>query len=192
MLLIFLSITELGSSAARTALSPRVAGLDVAVPSMRPPAAPPAGLPALPTVVEPVDAFPVVAEDPDELAVPAEFVPGTSVDFAALPAPLGSFAELLRPPALAGPLGTPLTPDVPAPAEPALGVPTGEAEPVDEPLAAPAAEPPPPAVPPLWAITGTGESSIAAMMSLQGNEDDIGYSLLMKTPLQTPCSTPQE
>ena len=143
MLLIFLSIAELGVSSARTALSPCIA-----VPSMRPPVAPPEGLPAVPTVVEPFGAFPAAEGDPDELAMPAEFAPGASVDFAELPAPLGSFAELLRPPVLAGPFGTPLTPDVPAPAEPALGEPTGEAEPVDEPLAAPAAEPPPP-VPPL-------------------------------------------
>ena len=38
---------------------------------MRPPVAPPAGLPAVPTVVEPFGAPPVVEVDPDELAVPA-------------------------------------------------------------------------------------------------------------------------
>jgi hypothetical protein len=60
--------------------------------------------------------------DPDELAVPAELVPGVLGAFAALPAPLGSLPELLRPPTLAGPV-TPLMAAVPAPAEPALGAP---------------------------------------------------------------------
>jgi len=66
---------------------------------------------------------PVVAGDPDELAVPALLVPGAggAATFAELPAPLGSLPELLSPPALAGPDGTPLTPAAPAPAEPALG-----------------------------------------------------------------------
>src|SRR3979409_2678288 len=71
-------------------------------------------------------ADPVVMEDPvdpDELAVPALLVPGAggAATFAELPAPLGSLPELLRPPAFAGPDGTPLTPAVPAPAPPALG-----------------------------------------------------------------------
>ncbi len=42
---------------------------------------------------------------------------------AALPIPLGSLTELLLPPTLPGPAGMPLTPVVPAPAEPAFGVP---------------------------------------------------------------------
>jgi hypothetical protein len=41
---------------------------------------------------------------------------------AALPTPLGSLIELLVPPTLPGPAGMPLTPVVPAPADPALGV----------------------------------------------------------------------
>src|SRR5260370_12881727 len=43
---------------------------------------------------------------------------------AALLIPLGSLIELLVPPTLATPAGMPLTPVVPAPAEPAFGVPT--------------------------------------------------------------------
>ena len=43
--------------------------------------------------------------------------------FEALPTPLGSLIELLLPPTLPGPAGTPLTPVVPAPADPAFGVP---------------------------------------------------------------------
>jgi hypothetical protein len=43
----------------------------------------------------------------------------------ALPTPLGSLIELLLPPTLPGPAGTPLTPVVPAPADPAFGVPAG-------------------------------------------------------------------
>jgi hypothetical protein len=40
----------------------------------------------------------------------------------ALPTPLGSLIELLLPPTLPGPAGMPLTPVVPAPADPAFGV----------------------------------------------------------------------
>jgi hypothetical protein len=71
--------------------------------------------------------------EPDEL--------GSGWTFDALPTPLGSFTELLLPPALPGPAGTPLTPVVPAPAEPALGVPVGlpEAAPAVDPLADPPA-----------------------------------------------------
>ena len=87
-----------------------------------------------------------VADEPDELAVPALLVPGGDGEpnFAELPAPLGSLPELLRPPTLAGPDGTPLTPDVPAPAEPAAGETAALPEPADGPLAAPPALPPPP------------------------------------------------
>jgi hypothetical protein len=45
--------------------------------------------------------------------------------FEALPIPLGSLIELLLPPTLPGPGGIPLTPVVPAPADPAFGVPAG-------------------------------------------------------------------
>jgi hypothetical protein len=48
---------------------------------------------------------------------------GGGATLAALPMPLGSLIELLAPPTLPGPEGMPLTPVVPAPAEPALGVP---------------------------------------------------------------------
>jgi hypothetical protein len=89
-------------------------------------------------------AEPVVMEDPDELAVPALLVPGGggAASFAELPAPLGSLPELLRPAALAGPDGTPLTAAVPAPVEPALGEPAALPLPADAPLAAPPALPP--------------------------------------------------
>jgi hypothetical protein len=78
---------------------------------------------------------------PIELAVPALLVPGGGGDatLAELPALLGSLPELLSPPALAGPDGTPLTPAVPAPAEPALGEPTALPVPAEGPLAAPPA-----------------------------------------------------
>lgn len=46
--------------------------------------------------------------------VPCVLVAGRVAIFAELPAPLGSLPELLRPAALAGPDGTPLTPCVPA------------------------------------------------------------------------------
>jgi len=90
-------------------------------------------------------AEPVVAGDPDELAVPALLVPGGGeAILAELPAPLGSLPELLRPPTLAGPDGTPLTPAVPAPGEPAFGEPAALPVPAEGPLAAlPALLPPP-------------------------------------------------
>jgi hypothetical protein len=61
----------------------------------------------------------------------------------ALPMPLGSLIELLPPPTLPGPEGMPLTPVVPAPAEPAFGVPTAL-----DPAAAP------PGAPVFWANEG--------------------------------------
>src|ERR1700716_2828611 len=142
---------------------------------------------------------------PVELAVPAELVPALGPLFPALlfafpvavfprplfpaglgtlealPAPLGSLPELLRPAALAGPFGIPFTAEVPAPAEPALGDPTELAVPAVGPLAAPVAPPelalpalppaeeppalPPPAPPPPpplpWPKTGSDERAIA-------------------------------
>jgi len=56
---------------------------------------------------------------------------------AALPMPLGSLIELLPPPTLPGPDGMPLTPVVPAPAEPALGVPMALPDPAPVPPGAP-------------------------------------------------------
>jgi hypothetical protein len=89
-------------------------------------------------------AEPIVADDPDELAVPALLVPGGGeAVFAELPAPLGSLPELLRPPTLAGPDGTPLMPAVPVPGEPAFGEPAALPVPAEDPLAAPPALLPP-------------------------------------------------
>lgn len=111
---------------------------------------------------------PVVADDPEELAVPALLVPGGGgeASFDELPAPLGSLPALLRPPALAGPDGTPLTPAVPAPAEPAFGEPAALPLPAEGPLAAPPALPPldPP---PLCAneVTGNIKSASAAIIA---------------------------
>jgi hypothetical protein len=118
------------------ATSPLVCGSAVAALST------PALLLAEPVVMD----DPVVPDDPDELAVPALLVPGGGGDatLAELPAPLGSLPELLSPPAWAGPDGTPLTPAVPAPAEPALGEPTALSVPAEGPLAAPPALAPPP------------------------------------------------
>jgi hypothetical protein len=86
--------------------------------------------------------------DPVEFAVPKVLVPGVVAAFWALPAPLGSLTELLRPPTFAGPLGTPLTAALPAPGAPALGDPTALPLPTLGPLAAPAAEVLPPDAPP--------------------------------------------
>src|SRR5882762_1321630 len=73
--------------------------------------------------------------------------------FDALPMPLGSLTELLTPPTLPGPGGMPLTPVVPAPAEPALGVPTA----LPDPAAVPA--------PVFWANDETGEVSMVTSAS---------------------------
>jgi hypothetical protein len=119
---------------------------------MRPPVAPPAGLPEVPTVVEPIGAPLPLDVDPEELAVPPEFVPGVLIAFAALPAPLESLPELLRPPTLAGP-GAPsaeLAPAEPTPCAPAgdeaapAAAPLDVVPPPDPPPAPPAPPPPPP------------------------------------------------
>jgi hypothetical protein len=81
----------------------------------------------------------VFAARPDDWAVPALLVPGAAGSLAALPVPLGSLPELFRPAAFAGPGGTPWMEVGPAPADPALGVPTALLLPVVEPLAAPPA-----------------------------------------------------
>jgi hypothetical protein len=128
------SLRSTNFSSASIAASPVVDGPVMEVP--------PGAVRAEP-VVTPVRAF---AAAPDEFAVPALLVPGAA-SFAELPAPLGSLPELLRPPTLAGPDGTPLTPAVPAPVAPAFGEPTALPLPAEGPLAAPAPEPP--ALPPL-------------------------------------------
>jgi hypothetical protein len=140
-------------------------------------------------VVDPPDVGPVdaVEAEPDELAVPAELVPGAVGTFEAFPAPLGSLSELFSPPALAGPLGTPLTPAVPAPAEPAFGDPAALFDPAVGPLAAPVAPPaeappddpppappppppePPPPPPPLCAYAANGHISANTIISLWGD-----------------------
>jgi hypothetical protein len=129
------SLRSTALSSAPIAASPELFGPVASVP------------PAALVDVEPVvPDDPVVAGDPDELAVPELLVPGAggAATFAELPAPLGSLPELLSPPALAGPDGTPLTPAVPAPADPALGEPAALPVPADGPLAAPPALPPAP------------------------------------------------
>jgi hypothetical protein len=84
----------------------------------------------------------------------------------ALPMPLGSLTELLTPPTLPGPAGMPLTPVVPAPAEPAFGVPTTA-------LPDPAAVP----VPVFWANELKDPIKVAATASAMVVEVfDIGFS----------------
>jgi hypothetical protein len=126
-----LSLRSIALSSAAMAASPLVDGPVTAVPPGAD-LADPVVTPALEFVAVPV---PVV--DPDELAVPALLVPGAggAASLAELPAPLGSLPELFRPPAFAGPEGTPLTPALPAPGEPAFGEPTALPLPADGPLA---------------------------------------------------------
>jgi hypothetical protein len=79
--------------------------------------------------------------------------------------PLGSLTELLTPPTLPGPDGMPLTPVVPAPAEPAFGVPTA--------LLDPAAVP----APVLWANEAAGAINVAMMANaMVVDVFDIGRS----------------
>jgi hypothetical protein len=79
---------------------------------------------------------------------------------AALPIPLGSLTELFVPPALPGPAGTPLTPVVPAPAEPAFGVP------IALPDAAPPAVVPPAPVPCAKTLTGASSAEATAIANI--------------------------
>jgi hypothetical protein len=113
-------------------------------------------------------ADPVVtpAPGPDELAVPALLVPGGGGEACLdkLPAPLGSLPELFSPPEFAGPDGTPLTPDVPAPADPALGEPTALPLPAEGPLAVPPVLPPPALC--AWAIMGRVKIAIAVIAAV--------------------------
>jgi hypothetical protein len=122
---------------------------------------------------------PAAAGDPDELAVPALLVPGAggAATFAELPAPLGSLPELLSPPALAGPDGTPLTPAVPAPAEPELGDPAALPLPADGPLAAP-----PPALPPAPPLLCANEYA-GPMRSAMAMIDAVADILLIETSI---------
>ena len=76
---------------------------------------------------------------------------------AALPIPLGSLTELFVPPALPGPAGMPLTPVVPAPAEPAFGVP------IALPDAAPPAVVPPAPVPCAKTLIGNSSAEATAI-----------------------------
>jgi hypothetical protein len=137
-----------------------VGNLGIASP-VRSVAAVPSG-PAEPELADPVvTPAPVFADEPDDCAVPALLVPGAggAATFVELPAPLGSLPELFRPPAFAGPDGTPLTPAVPEPVEPAFGEPTALPEPAVGPLAAP----PPPALaaPALCANETMGDARMA-------------------------------
>jgi hypothetical protein len=99
--------------------------------------------------------------------------------------PLGSLTELLTPPTLPGPAGTPLTPVVPAPAEPAFGVPTA----LPEPAAAPDA-------PAFWANELTDPINVAATaIAIVVEVFDIGFSWLIPIangagPLAVPRADP--
>jgi hypothetical protein len=142
-----LSTLESGEVSERITSSPCIAGPCVTVPSMRPPVAPPAGLPAVPAVIEPDGATPAL--DPEELAVPAELVPGVA---------------LLPVPALAGPAAPPPA-ALPA-TEPAPAAPPDAAPPAVPPDAEPPADPPPPdpppepPPPPPWAKAYRGDSRL--------------------------------
>jgi hypothetical protein len=186
MLFIFASTFE---SSALISASPGIEGPGETVPSIRPLLPPWLLLPAIPVVIDPLAAV-APPGDPDEFAVPNVLVPGAVGNFVELPAPLGSLPELLSPPALAGPDGTPLTPCVPAPADPAFGDPTALLLPAIGPLAAPPAEAPPvdPPLPPLplWAKEAIGFNSAATVNSLKSKCLCIVISFQRATPLLAP------
>jgi hypothetical protein len=121
-------------------------------------------------------ADPVVTPAPDDCAVPALLVPGAGGEASldALPAPLGSSPALFAPPGLAGPRGTPLMPEVPAPAEPALG----------EPAALPL--PPDDDPPPLCANEAAGDIRIAIAMIAELIFMEISFAESTTAPC--PCS----
>lgn len=146
---------------------------------MRPPVAPPAGLPEVPTVCDPSGAPPVLDVDPEELAVPAELVPGT-LD-GALPGPLGL---LPPPPALAGPAApsAELAPAEPAPCAPAGDEAAPPAAPPDDAL--PADPPPAPPPPPACARADTGDNRAPTRSNL---DNEMDTETLLSTP--TPWST---
>jgi hypothetical protein len=135
-------------------------------------------VPAPPDGAAPVvTPLPVFAPPPEDWAVPAVLVPGAGgeASLEEFPAPLGSSTELFSPPGLAGPDGTPVTAELPAPADPAGGEPAALLLPAVGPLAAPPALAPPalapPPVPPLlpplplWASDMTGKARIQAAAS---------------------------
>jgi hypothetical protein len=118
------------------------------------------------------DADPVVTPSPDDCAVPALLVPGAGGEASldAFPAPLGSSPALFNPPGLAGPGGTPLMPEVPAPAEPAPGEPAALPLPADD------------APPPLCANAAAGDTRIAIAA--------IAETILMETSFRNQRQRP--
>jgi hypothetical protein len=126
-------------------------------------------------------ANPVVMPPPDDWAVPALLVPGAGGEASLdeFPAPPGSPPALFNPPGLAGPEGTPLTPDVPAPAEPALGEPAAVLLPADGPLVLCASE-----------VTGDITSAIAAM-AMVADAAFMGNLLFESTTAPRPLFLPE-
>ena len=123
-------------------------------------------------------ADPVVTPLPDDCAVPALLVPGAggAASLDEFPAPLGSWPALFNPPGLAGPEGTPLMPDVPAPADPALGEPAALPLPADDP-------------PALCANEVTGDIRIAIAVTAMVAEALFIENLLYgATTAPSPCS----
>jgi hypothetical protein len=109
--------------------------------------------------------FPVALErdgSGDGLAMP---VVVSLLKLGLFPLPLGLLPELFNPAALAGPGGTPLTPVVPAPADPARGEPAALVDPVDEFAAPPPDELPllpPPPPPPCTKATDEARVNVTA------------------------------
>jgi hypothetical protein len=138
----------------------------------------------VPDLPEPVvTPLPVLTPLPDDCAVPARLVPGAGGDASLeeLAAPLGSSPALFNPPGLAGPDGTPVTPCVPAPAEPALG------EPAALPLLLPADDPPA-----LCANEATGDIRIViAATAAAADISFIGNLLFEATTAPRPLFLPE-
>jgi hypothetical protein len=130
----------------------------------------------VPARFDPAD--PVVTPPPEGCTVPALLVPGAGGEarLDEFPAPLGSSPALFNPPGLAGPGGMPLMPEVPAPAEPALGEPAALPLPADAP-------------PALCANEVTGDIKIAkAVTAMAAQVLFIGNLLCGATTAAQPCS----
>jgi hypothetical protein len=126
-------------------------------------------------------AEPVVTPRPDDCAVPALLVPGAGGEarLDEFPVLLESLPELFNPPGLAGPDGAPLTPDVPAPAEPVLGEPAVLPLPADDP-------------PALCANEATGDIRIEITATAAAADADlIGNLLFGATTAPRPLFLPE-
>jgi len=137
------------------------------------------GVAAVPVPSDPAEPVvtpaPVLTPAPDDCAVPALLVPGGEASLDEFAEPLGSSPALFNPPGFAGPDGMPLTPDVPAPAEPAFGEPAALLLPADGPME-------------FWADEAAGKIRTAIAARTAARALFIGKLLYRATTAARPCS----